>query len=324
LLEAHEKISRADIKFVFKYDLETRKWKSCVYNLIAIGRQKFTVEKTTELSEWNLYLEKVLLHYNNSLSQLKTKSLKPSIWAKPLFRMGDIWRYKTGFDEENRETFWGNARSLYNQYLHFVPGNVLVCNQLAIISNYKQLYLKSAMYYIRSLCVEMPFDSARESLLDLFHRTLDLKSFESGMILEGPLSIPLLKFERYFLASQHLLFTKIGIDSFENILTNFAKVLPDALNSILELDMKLQLDWWFTFSVIVIGNSFLCFKNPNLDSEAKKVLIAKSFDISFITISCCLSLSKDDHNSFDIFVELFLSWVATCGSKYAFEKVNEY
>ncbi|CAI2167480.1 1867_t:CDS:2 [Funneliformis geosporum] len=219
-----------------KKDIETKCWKHGFYLLIEQFRQAITLNKHRSknrsslsfvtLNKFNMFLNEAELFYKRLLKQIAndtklSKSIeknKPPRWIRCVSCLGDITRYRWNYgieDQEKAKEFWAKSASRwYRLGIH-------------LNSNNGQDELRTLYYYCRSLMVNTPFMNARESLVALFEANRQLvvsnvKQKPKGK--RGYLQKDNLKTRNYldnqsceniFVRLHGMLFTKIGLESFD-------------------------------------------------------------------------------------------------------------
>ncbi|XP_055644109.1 telomerase-binding protein EST1A isoform X2 [Toxorhynchites rutilus septentrionalis] len=89
--------------------------------------------------------------------------------------LGDLARYREQINESNN---FRRAKQWYVKAQQILPKNGRPYNQLALLSVYAKRKIDAVYFYMRSLMSSNPFESARESLMDLFNETK--KKYESS------------------------------------------------------------------------------------------------------------------------------------------------
>ncbi|XP_049299967.1 telomerase-binding protein EST1A isoform X2 [Anopheles funestus] len=89
--------------------------------------------------------------------------------------LGDLARYREQITESHN---YRKAKQWYVKAQQILPKNGRPYNQLALLSVYAKRKIDAVYFYMRSLMSSNPFESARESLMDLFNETK--KKFESN------------------------------------------------------------------------------------------------------------------------------------------------
>lgn len=191
-----------EMRFSQDINLEHHFWKLLYYNIIEQLR-KLLVEDPDEVNR-SYYRGKALEIIENgsqffeqlltllekqfafSLDQFtglnaatNTKGLKCGlalVSAQKVFLfLGDLARYREQVSEANN---YRKAKQWYVKAQQIMPKNGRPYNQLALLSVYAKRKIDAVYFYMRSLMSSNPFESARESLMDLFNETK--KKYESS------------------------------------------------------------------------------------------------------------------------------------------------
>ena len=88
--------------------------------------------------------------------------------------LGDLGRYRMAIEDDDirdREVWTGVARHWYSKASDKAPTTGRLYHHLAILA--RPNALQQLFYYSKSLCVVIPFTSARESILTLFEPVLN-------------------------------------------------------------------------------------------------------------------------------------------------------
>ena len=120
--------------------------------------------------------------------------------------LGDLGRYRMAIEDDDirdREVWTGVARHWYSRASDKAPTTGRLYHHLAILA--RPNALQQLYYYSKSLCVAVPFVSARESILTLFNPVLDAD--------HGQLRLPPL--DMAFVKAHGLLFTGRNMEKFD-------------------------------------------------------------------------------------------------------------
>ncbi|XP_058832395.1 uncharacterized protein LOC131690537 isoform X2 [Topomyia yanbarensis] len=195
----------SEIHFAQDVNLENHFWKLLYYNIIEQMRKllvedpdphnrAYYREKALDIIEnGTQFFEQLLTllerHYNFSLEKFTgpnaatyTKGSKfglALVSAQKLFLfLGDLARYRETCSSQNEPTNFRKAKQWYVKAQQIRPSNGRPYNQLALLSVYAKRKIDAVYFYMRSLMSSNPFESARESLMDLFNETK--KKYESS------------------------------------------------------------------------------------------------------------------------------------------------
>ncbi|XP_053678587.1 telomerase-binding protein EST1A [Anopheles nili] len=191
-----------EMRFAQDVNLEYHFWKLLYYNIIEMLRKllaerpdeqnkQFLQEHALDVVETGTaYFEHLLAllecEHRFSLEQFiganaatSVKGLRYAlalVSAQKIFLfLGDLARYREQITEGHN---YRKAKQWYVKAQQILPKNGRPYNQLALLSVYAKRKIDAVYFYMRSLMSSNPFESARESLMDLFNETK--KKFESN------------------------------------------------------------------------------------------------------------------------------------------------
>lgn len=137
--------------------------------------------------------------------------------------LGDLGRYRMAIEDDDirdREVWTGVARHWYSKASDKAPTTGRLYHHLAILA--RPNALQQLFYYSKSLCVEIPFTSARESILTLFEPVLNNT--------QGHYRLPI--FETAFVKAHGLLFTGKNVEQFEPATKEFLGLLDNQIGRV--------------------------------------------------------------------------------------------
>ncbi|XP_021694561.1 uncharacterized protein LOC5579825 isoform X4 [Aedes aegypti] len=191
-----------EMRFSQDINIEHHFWKLLYYNIIEQLRKllaedpdqnnrAYYREKATEIIENGAQFFEQLLtllegkfnfcleNYIGPNAATNTKGIKCGlalVSAQKIFLfLGDLARYREQVNESNN---FRKAKQWYVKAQQIMPKNGRPYNQLALLSVYAKRKIDAVYFYMRSLMSSNPFESARESLMDLFNETK--KKYESS------------------------------------------------------------------------------------------------------------------------------------------------
>ena len=139
--------------------------------------------------------------------------------------LGDLGRYRMAIEDDDirdREVWTGVARHWYSKASDKAPTTGRLYHHLAILA--RPNALQQLFYYAKSLCVVIPFTSARESILTLFDPVLNAENHQ------GQYRLPPL--DTSFVKAHGLLFTNKNMDRFERTKTEFLNLLDNQIGRV--------------------------------------------------------------------------------------------
>uniref|UniRef100_A0A182T9R0 Telomerase-binding protein EST1A n=1 Tax=Anopheles maculatus TaxID=74869 RepID=A0A182T9R0_9DIPT len=184
-----------EMRFAQDVNLEHHFWKLLFYGIVEQlrkllsetqdeQRKRFLQERALEVVEnGTKYFEHLLTlleqEYRFNLDQFiglnAASSVKGLRYAlalvssqKLFLYLGDLARYREQITEGHN---FRKAKQWYVKAQQILPKNGRPYNQLALLSVYEKRKIDAVYFYMRSLMSSNPFESARESLMDLFNET---------------------------------------------------------------------------------------------------------------------------------------------------------
>jgi Est1 DNA/RNA binding domain len=139
--------------------------------------------------------------------------------------LGDLGRYRMAIEDDDirdREVWTGVARHWYSKASDKAPTTGRLYHHLAILA--RPNALQQLFYYAKSLCVVIPFNSARESILTLFDPVLTSDNHQSQYRLP-----PL---DNAFVKAHGLLFTNKNMEKFEPTMKEFLGLLDNQIGRV--------------------------------------------------------------------------------------------
>ncbi|KAG9240285.1 hypothetical protein BJ878DRAFT_546415 [Calycina marina] len=178
-------------------------------------------------------------------------------------------------DQRDREVWTGVARHWYWKASDKAPTTGRLYHHLAILARpnaFQQLF-----YYAKSLCIAVPFVSARESILSLFDPVL--------MSVGGQGQFRLPYFETAFIKAHGVLFTNNNMEMFEPAVTEFIGLLDAQIGRVTRKFMEQGHYISTTNCVATLG--FAAMANPimrAISSEEEKNDAAKTLSANDLAI----------------------------------------
>ncbi|KAF4124398.1 hypothetical protein GMORB2_5064 [Geosmithia morbida] len=151
--------SEALRRLPYKYSIPARMWRHGIHSFLEILRQRLP-------ASYDQMLAFIYIAYGMMSLLYETVPAFEDTWRECL---GDLARYRMAIEEHDlrdREVWTGVARSWYSLASDKGPSTGRLYHHLAILARpnaVQQLY-----FYVKSLCVPIPFASARESIMTLF------------------------------------------------------------------------------------------------------------------------------------------------------------
>ena len=139
--------------------------------------------------------------------------------------LGDLGRYRMAIEDDDirdREVWTGVARHWYSKASEKAPTTGRLYHHLAILA--RPNALQQLFYYAKSLCVVIPFTSARESILTLFEPVLNSDNAQ------GQYRLPPL--DMAFVRAHGLLFTNKNIEKFQPTVDEILGLLDNQIGRV--------------------------------------------------------------------------------------------
>ena len=159
LASQHPVASDALKRLAAKYAMPARMWRHGIHSFLELLRHRLP-------HSYHQMLTFIYLAYGMMALLYETVSSFRDVWVECL---GDLARYRMAIEEtdvKDRETWTNVARSWYCKASDKAPTTGRLYHHLAILARPKavqQLY-----FYVKSLCVPIPFPTAKESIMSLF------------------------------------------------------------------------------------------------------------------------------------------------------------
>lgn len=142
-----------------KYQMPARMWRHGIHSFLEFLRQRLP-------SSLEYMLTFIYLSYSVMTLLYETVPEFVNTWIECL---GDLGRYRMAIEDDDlrdRETWTGVSRYWYSMASGRLPTTGRLYHHLAILA--RPNALQQLYYYAKSLCVPIPFESARESIMTLF------------------------------------------------------------------------------------------------------------------------------------------------------------
>ncbi|EEU41004.1 uncharacterized protein NECHADRAFT_66648 [Fusarium vanettenii 77-13-4] len=163
LASQHPSASPALRRLASKYAMPARMWRHGIHSFLELLRHRLPASLEHMLTFLYLAYSIVALLY-------ETVPAFEDTWIECL---GDLGRYRMAIEDDcirDRETWTGVSRHWYSKASDKSPTTGRLYHHLAILA--RPNALQQLSYYTKSLCVLIPFPSARESIMTLFDPVL--------------------------------------------------------------------------------------------------------------------------------------------------------
>ena len=159
LASQHPSASPALRRLAAKYAMPARMWRHGIHSFLELLRHRLPMSLDHMLTFIYMAYSMVALLY-------ETVPAFEDTWIECL---GDLGRYRMAIEDDDirdREVWTGVSRHWYSRASDKAPTTGRLYHHLAILARPNPL--QQLHYYSKSLCVENPFHSARESIMTLF------------------------------------------------------------------------------------------------------------------------------------------------------------
>ncbi len=158
LASQHPSASPALRRLAAKYAMPARMWRHGIHSFLELLRHRLPMSFDHMLTYIYMAYSMVALLY-------ETVPAFQDTWVECL---GDLGRYRMFIENDifEREVWTGVSRHWYSRASDKAPTTGRLYHHLAILARSNPL--QQLQYYSKSLCVENPFHSARESIMTLF------------------------------------------------------------------------------------------------------------------------------------------------------------
>lgn len=159
LASQHPSASPALKRLAGKYAMPVRMWRHGIYSFLELLRHRLPASLEHMLSF-------IYLAYSMMALLYETVPAFEDTWIECL---GDLGRYRMAIEEEDirdREIWTSVSRHWYTKASGKVPTTGRLYHHLAILA--RPNAVQQLFYYAKSLCVAIPFKSARDNILTLF------------------------------------------------------------------------------------------------------------------------------------------------------------
>jgi hypothetical protein len=164
LASQHPSASPALRRLASKYAMPARMWRHGIHSFLELLRHRLPASLEHMLTFLYLAYSMMALLY-------ETVPAFEDTWIECL---GDLGRYRMAIEDDDirdREVWTGVSRHWYSKASDKSPTTGRLYHHLAILA--RPNALQQLYYYTKSLCVPIPFSSARESIMTLFDPLLN-------------------------------------------------------------------------------------------------------------------------------------------------------
>ncbi|KAK4117741.1 hypothetical protein N656DRAFT_58774 [Canariomyces notabilis] len=159
LASQHPSASPALRRLAAKYAMPARMWRHGIHSFLELLRHRLPASLDHMLTF-------IYLAYSMMALLYETVPAFEDTWIECL---GDLGRYRMAIEDDDvrdREVWTAVSRHWYSKASDKAPTTGRLYHHLAILA--RPNALQQLYYYTKSLCVDMPFASARDSIMTLF------------------------------------------------------------------------------------------------------------------------------------------------------------
>lgn len=196
LASQHPSASPALRRLASKYAMPARMWRHGIHSFLELLRHRLPASLEHMLTF-------IYLAYSMMALLYETVPAFEDTWIECL---GDLGRYRMAIEDDDirdREVWTSVSRHWYSKASDKAPTTGRLYHHLAILA--RPNALQQLFYYTKSLCVPIPFGSARESIMTLFDPILNAGSTQHSR---------LLPIDAAFVKAHGILFSDKSLDQF--------------------------------------------------------------------------------------------------------------
>jgi len=250
LASQHPSASPALRRLASKYAMPARMWRHGIHSFLELLRHRLPASLDHMLAF-------IYLAYSMMALLYETVPAFEDTWIECL---GDLGRYRMAIEDDDvrdREVWTGVARHWYSKASDKAPTTGRLYHHLAILA--RPNALQQLFYYSKSLCVVVPFTSARESILTLFDPVLNSDNVQGYRL--PPL-------DRAFVKAHGILFTNRNLERFRSIVKEFLDLLDSHIGRVTR--KFLEQGYYIAISNIVSMLGFASEENILMKSIADR------------------------------------------------------
>ncbi|KAI0400936.1 hypothetical protein F4802DRAFT_465890 [Xylaria palmicola] len=214
LASQHPSASPALKRLASKYAMPARMWRHGIHSFLELLRYRLP-------GSLEHMLTFIYLAYSMMALLFETVPAFEDTWIECL---GDLGRYRMAIEDEDirdREVWTSVSRYWYSKASDKAPTTGRLYHHLAILA--RPNALQQLYYYAKSLCVPIPFASAKESIMTLFDPILGAGGYQHARLI--PVDVA-------FVKTHGILFSCKQTDSFRSVVSEFLGSLDKRINEI--------------------------------------------------------------------------------------------
>ncbi|KAF2965594.1 hypothetical protein GQX73_g7981 [Xylaria multiplex] len=214
LASQHPSASQALKRLASKYAMPARMWRHGIHSFLELLRHRLP-------GSLEHMLTFIYLAYSMMALLYETVPAFEDTWIECL---GDLGRYRMAIEDEDirdREVWTSVSRHWYSKASDKAPTTGRLYHHLAILA--RPNALQQLFYYSKSLCVPIPFASAKESIMTLFDPALGGGNHQQTHL------IPI---DAAFVKSHGIMFSHKQVDNFRLVADEFLGLLDAHISRI--------------------------------------------------------------------------------------------
>jgi hypothetical protein len=194
-----------------KYAMPARMWRHGIHSFLELLRHNLP-------ASYDHMLTFIYTAYSMMALLYETVPAFEDTWIECL---GDLARYRMAIEEtdlKDREIWTGVARHWYSLASEKAPTTGRLYHHLAILA--RPNAIQQLCFYTKSLCVPIPFASARESIMTLFDPIFTSQSSRLGQI------------DTAFVKAHGILFSKKHMDQLHSAMEEYISLLDEHIGRV--------------------------------------------------------------------------------------------
>ncbi|KAK5636234.1 hypothetical protein RRF57_011946 [Xylaria bambusicola] len=214
LASQHPSASQALKRLASKYAMPARMWRHGIHSFLELLRHRLP-------GSLEHMLTFIYLAYSMMALLYETVPAFEDTWIECL---GDLGRYRMAIEDEDirdREVWTSVSQHWYSKASDKAPTTGRLYHHLAILA--RPNALQQLFFYTKSLCVPIPFGSAKESIMTLFDPILGIGNYHHNRLI--PIDVA-------FVKTHGILFSHKKLDIFRAVASEFLGALDNHIGRI--------------------------------------------------------------------------------------------
>ncbi|KAK5633376.1 hypothetical protein RRF57_009090 [Xylaria bambusicola] len=214
LASQHPSASQALKRLASKYAMPARMWRHGIHSFLELLRHRLP-------GSLEHMLTFIYLAYSMMALLYETVPAFEDTWIECL---GDLGRYRMAIEDEDirdRKVWTSVSQYWYSKASDKAPTTGRLYHHLAILA--RPNALQQLFFYTKSLCVPIPFGSAKESIMTLFNPILEIGNYQYNRLI--PIDVA-------FVKTHGILFSHKKLDIFRAVASEFLGALDNHIGQI--------------------------------------------------------------------------------------------